>query len=60
IWQPAIIDRLPWDEWVQAGRPPVRERAKEKARAILAEHQPEPLPNAERLREIIAEYERLE
>lgn len=57
IWQPAIMDRRPWEEWVEAGRPTVRERAKEQAKAILAAHRPEPLPCADRLWEIAAEYE---
>ncbi len=59
LWQPSLIDRLPWDEWVQAGRPSAQDRARERAREILAAHQPEPLPNADRLREIIAAYERM-
>jgi len=59
LWQPAVIDRLPWEEWVQAGRPAARQRAAEKARAILAVHQPDPLPGAGRIREIIAAYERM-
>ena len=59
IWQPSVIDRSPWDEWVKKGRPTVNDRAREKARQILASHQPEPLPCADRIHEIIAAYEKL-
>jgi trimethylamine--corrinoid protein Co-methyltransferase len=57
IWQPTIMDRRPWEEWVEAGRPTARQRAREQAKAILAAHQPEPLSCAGQLREIVAEYE---
>jgi trimethylamine--corrinoid protein Co-methyltransferase len=58
VWQPSVMDRSPWDEWVRQGRPSADDRAKLKARHLLATHQPEPLPCAGRLREIIAAYER--
>ncbi len=58
VWQPTVLDRLPWEEWVQAGRPAAQERARALAKELLASHQPEPLPCADRLEEIIAEYER--
>lgn len=57
-WQPAVIDRTPWDEWVKKGRPSVNDIARQKARQILATHEPEPLPCADRVREIIRAYER--
>ena len=57
IWQPSLIDRTPLAEWVQAGRPSARERARRQAEKILATHQPEPLPCAAALREIVAAYE---
>lgn len=59
LWQPNLMDRTLWDEWIQAGQPGARDRAKEKAKRILATHQPEPLSCADRLGEIIAEYERM-
>jgi trimethylamine--corrinoid protein Co-methyltransferase len=58
VWQPSVMDRSPWDEWVRQGRPTADDRAQQAARRLLATHQPEPLPCAERLREIIAAYER--
>jgi trimethylamine--corrinoid protein Co-methyltransferase len=58
LWQPTLLDRTPWLDWVSKGRPSANDNAREKARALLASHQPEPLPCAGRLREIIADYER--
>jgi trimethylamine--corrinoid protein Co-methyltransferase len=57
-WQPSVIDRTPWDEWVKKGRPTTDDNARQKAKQILASHVPEPLPCADRIREIIAVYER--
>jgi trimethylamine--corrinoid protein Co-methyltransferase len=59
IWQPAVIDRSPWEEWLQAGQPAPQARARALASEILATHNPEPLPCADRLREIIGAYERM-
>lgn len=59
VWQPSVMDRTPWDEWVKCGRPTALDKAKERAKHLLATHQPEPLPCAERLSEIIAVYEKL-
>jgi trimethylamine--corrinoid protein Co-methyltransferase len=39
----AVIDRQGWDMWQQGGGLDARERAKEIARGILADHKPEPL-----------------
>ncbi len=41
---PKLSDRSPREEWVQKGAKDARQRAKEKARDILANHQPVPLP----------------
>lgn len=57
VWQPTVLERTPWDEWVKKDRPTALDRARERARHILATHQPEPLPCAESLREIITAYE---
>jgi trimethylamine--corrinoid protein Co-methyltransferase len=59
IWQPTVMDRTPWDEWVRKGRPTANDRAREKARQILASHEPEPLACTDRIRKIIAAYERM-
>jgi trimethylamine--corrinoid protein Co-methyltransferase len=48
-----------WDAWVEGGRPEPKDRAREKARELLATDQPEPLPedvDAE-LRAIVAARE---
>ncbi len=58
LWQPALFDRTPWTEWISQGRPSANANAREKARSILATHQPEPLPGADRIHRLIADYER--
>ncbi len=58
VWQPTLLDRSPWTEWISKGRPSANDNAREKARSILAAHQPEPLPNADRIHKIIADYDR--
>jgi trimethylamine--corrinoid protein Co-methyltransferase len=57
VWQPSVMDRSPWDEWVKKGRPTADDRARQQARDLLASHEPEPLPCADRIRDIIAAYE---
>lgn len=57
VWQPTVLERTPWDEWVKKGRPTALDQARERARHILATHQPEPLSCAESLRKIITAYE---
>ncbi|HEX5950699.1 MAG TPA: trimethylamine methyltransferase family protein, partial [Actinomycetota bacterium] len=44
LWRPETFDRLTAAAWEEAGRPDPRERARERVRAILAEHEPLPLP----------------
>jgi trimethylamine--corrinoid protein Co-methyltransferase len=58
IWQPTVMDRTSWGEWVRQGRPSANEKARERAKQILASHVPEPLPCASRIREIIEDYGR--
>lgn len=43
-WYPALLDRQNYDGWSAAGGKSLRERANERVRQILEEHQPEPLP----------------
>jgi trimethylamine--corrinoid protein Co-methyltransferase len=45
-WQPAIIDRMRYDNWVSRGEKDMADRANERARKILAGHQVPPLPEA--------------
>ena len=59
-WRPRYFDRDTWEEWEAAGRPSPRERARERARQLVAEHRPDPLPEdieTELLR-VIAAHER--
>jgi trimethylamine--corrinoid protein Co-methyltransferase len=44
-WYPKLLDRQNFDGWQAAGGLTLRERAAKQARTILAEHQPEPLPD---------------
>jgi trimethylamine--corrinoid protein Co-methyltransferase len=45
-WRPSLIDRTRYDGWVQQGCKDMTQRATERARQILAEHQAPPLPPA--------------
>ena len=44
IHMPKLFDRSPETTWIKAGRKATHELAKEKAKKILKEHYPEPLP----------------
>jgi trimethylamine--corrinoid protein Co-methyltransferase len=58
--RPEIIDRRVRAAWQEAGATTAYERALEKARWILANHQPDPLPPEviDRIREIVTETEK--
>jgi trimethylamine--corrinoid protein Co-methyltransferase len=43
LWQPRLFDRGTWEDWEAAGRPSPLDRARERARALLASHVPAPL-----------------
>ncbi len=43
LWQPRLFDRGTWEAWEDAGRPSPRDRARERARDLLATHVPLPL-----------------
>ena len=44
-WIPTLLDRQPRDAWVKNGSKDLVQRAKEKTKAILADHVPVPLPS---------------
>jgi trimethylamine--corrinoid protein Co-methyltransferase len=44
LWTPATFSHETLEAWEAAGRPDPRGRARERVRTILAEHQPDPLP----------------
>ena len=45
LWQPRLFDRGTWEEWEAGGRRGPRDRARERARSLLAAHVPPPLPD---------------
>lgn len=58
-WASRFMDRSTWEAWEEAGRPEPPDHARERARALLAEHRPTPLaPEVEAaIREVIAAHE---
>lgn len=59
LWRSRLLDTAPWEEWEAAGEPDAVARAEAEARRLLAEHEPEPLPDdVEReLSRIVAAHE---
>jgi trimethylamine--corrinoid protein Co-methyltransferase len=43
-WYPSLLNRKNYQDWRDAGELSFRQRAKERIEKILAEHEPEPLP----------------
>jgi trimethylamine--corrinoid protein Co-methyltransferase len=58
MWQPRVFGRETWEDWEAAGRPEPRDLARERARKILAEHEPIPLADGieDDIRGVIAAY----
>ncbi len=56
IWRPTVWDRTPYDNWLREGKKGALEKATEIADDILANYQPEPLPDdvVAELRAIVA------
>ncbi|MBN1657622.1 MAG: trimethylamine methyltransferase family protein [Anaerolineae bacterium] len=46
FWRPALCDRGGLEAWMQAGQPTAAGRARERRRALIAEHQDPPLDDA--------------
>lgn len=59
VWQPTVIDRSLYDEWLEQGKPAPEEIAREKAKDILAKHQLSELENGYLVEEIIDAYEKM-
>ncbi len=59
LWRSRVLDDTSWEEWEAAGEPDAVARAEAEAKRLLAEHEPEPLPeDVEReLGRIVAAYE---
>jgi trimethylamine--corrinoid protein Co-methyltransferase len=60
IWMPELIDRQDHDAWAASGRKTFKQRANEKVRWILENHEPEKLPKdvTKDLRKIVEQYDR--
>lgn len=60
LWQPRVFDRGTWEDWEANGRPGPRDRARERARSLLANHVPQPLEDGvgEELDRIVAAFSR--
>lgn len=43
-WYPSLFNRTNYTNWAENGKKTLRERARDKIDQLLAEHQPEPLP----------------
>jgi trimethylamine--corrinoid protein Co-methyltransferase len=59
FWRETVMDRSSWEAWIEAGRPDPTVAATARAKALLAEHEPEPLPEdvTAELGRIVAAYE---
>jgi trimethylamine---corrinoid protein Co-methyltransferase len=53
FWRPDLMERMPWESWNKQEVRGLEAKAKERARRIIAGHQPEPL-SPEQVREIDA------
>jgi trimethylamine:corrinoid methyltransferase-like protein len=42
VWRPRLLDRTPWDSWVQGGRKGSYDKATELLHSILESHKAEP------------------
>ena len=62
IWNPSLLDRQPYDNWLAAGSQTMKDRIQSKLAKILATHQPMPLPAgaAEKIAAILEAAERRE
>ncbi len=60
IWNPTLMDRQPYDNWLAAGAQTMSERIHTKLKKILAKHQPPPLPEgaAEKIEAILQAAEK--
>jgi len=46
FWFPQLMDRKGYEQWAEEGKTTLEQRVREKIRAILKEHSPEPLPSS--------------
>jgi trimethylamine--corrinoid protein Co-methyltransferase len=59
VWEPELIDRNIHQNWLAAGSPTIRDRARDKVKTILQEHRPVPLEAGfkKAIRGIVEKYE---
>lgn len=59
-WSPTLFDRKSYKSWKKNGATSLKERANNKAKAILESHEPEPIPHdmQNKIEKIIGQYER--
>lgn len=48
FWQPELFSRRRMQDWVEAGRPRLGDRLRERTLSLIESHRPEPLPEAVR------------
>ncbi len=58
VWQPRLLDRTPWDDWLAAGRPEAADRARDEVRRLLAAPAPDPPRFAAELHALVEEEAR--
>jgi trimethylamine--corrinoid protein Co-methyltransferase len=60
LWQPRLFDRGTWEDWEAGGQPSPRDRARGRARSLLASHVPLALAEGvgEELDRIVAAFSR--
>jgi trimethylamine--corrinoid protein Co-methyltransferase len=61
IWMPKLIDRQDHDGWAASGRKTFKQKANERVRWILENHEPDRLPEnvAKHLRQMVEQYDRV-
>jgi trimethylamine---corrinoid protein Co-methyltransferase len=59
VWQTKMFDRGNWEDWEANGRPLPKTKATERAKELIATHEPYPLPDgaADEIRRIVEDFE---
>lgn len=60
LWFPKLVNRSIYKDWVDEGRPTLRDRVRRRVRDIIENYQPEPLPKdvLEKIRDILDRADR--
>lgn len=59
MWQPSVMDRSTYDDWIVMGQPSSQDNARQRAKEILQKHEAKPLDNSDIVDEIVNEYEKM-